>query len=58
VIGSPDTVRKQLSRYIEDSGSNYFLGNFSWGSLTYDQIHRSLELFATEVMPALTPVAA
>jgi len=58
LVGSPDTVRAKLAAYLERTGANYFIGSFSWGNLTPAQIHRSLELFSTEVIPALTPVAA
>jgi alkanesulfonate monooxygenase SsuD/methylene tetrahydromethanopterin reductase-like flavin-dependent oxidoreductase (luciferase family) len=54
LIGSPDTVRRQLASYLERSGANYVIGSFSWGSLSEAHIRRSLQLFATEVMPALT----
>jgi len=52
LVGSPSTVRKQLAEYIERSGANYFVGCFAFGSLPLSQILRSLDLFATEVMPA------
>jgi len=58
LVGSPDTVRKQLAELLERTGANYFIGAFSWGNLTAQQIQRSLQLFATEVIPALEPVAA
>jgi alkanesulfonate monooxygenase SsuD/methylene tetrahydromethanopterin reductase-like flavin-dependent oxidoreductase (luciferase family) len=58
LIGSPDTVRRRLADYLERSGANYFIGAFSWGDLAPRDIHRSLDLFAREVIPALVPVAA
>jgi alkanesulfonate monooxygenase SsuD/methylene tetrahydromethanopterin reductase-like flavin-dependent oxidoreductase (luciferase family) len=54
LIGSPRTVRERLQRYVEASGANYFIGAFSWGNFTPEQIERSLGLFASEVMPAFT----
>jgi alkanesulfonate monooxygenase SsuD/methylene tetrahydromethanopterin reductase-like flavin-dependent oxidoreductase (luciferase family) len=52
LVGSPATVRAQLQRYVAAAGGNYFAGTFAFGSLTGDQILRSLDLFAREVMPA------
>lgn len=55
LCGSPATVRKVLGRHLERSGANYFLGSFAFGSMTFEQTKRSLELFAREVMPAFLP---
>jgi alkanesulfonate monooxygenase SsuD/methylene tetrahydromethanopterin reductase-like flavin-dependent oxidoreductase (luciferase family) len=51
IFGSPDTVAESVSRLIEQSGVNYVLFAFAWGSLTHAQTMRSIELFAEEVMP-------
>jgi alkanesulfonate monooxygenase SsuD/methylene tetrahydromethanopterin reductase-like flavin-dependent oxidoreductase (luciferase family) len=53
VVGSPGTVRERLGDYLNRSGANYILGCFTFGSLTLPQILRSVELFASEVVPAL-----
>lgn len=53
IAGSPDTVRDYLQRYAEGSGANYFVAVFHWGDLTHDEAARSLELFASDVMPAI-----
>jgi alkanesulfonate monooxygenase SsuD/methylene tetrahydromethanopterin reductase-like flavin-dependent oxidoreductase (luciferase family) len=61
IAGSPATVREQLGAYIEQSGANYVLGVFAFGSLPADQVLSSVNLFAREVMPALSrrvPAAA
>jgi alkanesulfonate monooxygenase SsuD/methylene tetrahydromethanopterin reductase-like flavin-dependent oxidoreductase (luciferase family) len=57
LVGSPATVRRQLGEWLEQSGANYVLGCFTFGSLTLEQTARSLELFAREVIPALSVVA-
>jgi alkanesulfonate monooxygenase SsuD/methylene tetrahydromethanopterin reductase-like flavin-dependent oxidoreductase (luciferase family) len=57
LIGSPATVRSQLSRQLEVSSANYFLGVFAFGSLPLEKVQRSLELFAREVMPAFVAPA-
>jgi hypothetical protein len=45
-------VRAQLERYVAVAGGNYFAGTFAFGTLSGEQILRSLDLFAREVMPA------
>lgn len=50
VVGSPETVRAYVQGYAE-TGANYFVGAFQWGDLTAAQQLRSMELFATEVIP-------
>lgn len=52
LCGSPATVRAALQRMIPAAGANHFIGAFTFGSLTLAQQRRSLELFASEVMPA------
>jgi alkanesulfonate monooxygenase SsuD/methylene tetrahydromethanopterin reductase-like flavin-dependent oxidoreductase (luciferase family) len=56
IAGSPETVRAFLAAQIEDSKANYIVGQFCFGDLTYDEMLRSVELFATQVMPALQPL--
>lgn len=53
LVGSVDTVREQIQRVIAESGVDYFVASFAWGSLTPTQSRRSLELFVREIMPAL-----
>ena len=53
IAGSPATVRTFLSRQLADSHANYLVGQFCFGDLTLAEMQRSVELFATEVMPAL-----
>lgn len=54
LVGSPATVREQLRRLLTLTEANYFMGAFSWGNLTFEQTMNSLDLFAREVMPALS----
>jgi alkanesulfonate monooxygenase SsuD/methylene tetrahydromethanopterin reductase-like flavin-dependent oxidoreductase (luciferase family) len=51
IVGSPSTVRAEIERHVAASGCNYFVARFAYGSLSYEQSRRSLELFAREVMP-------
>ena len=55
LAGSVATVRDKLRRVVDDIGPkhNYLCGAFQWGDLTTGEARRSLDLFATEVMPAL-----
>ncbi len=58
IAGSPETVRAFLAAQIEDSGANYIVGQFCFGDLTLEEMLRSVELFAAEVMPPLRAAAA
>ncbi len=53
LVGSPAKVREQVTRLVAESGINYLIGAFAWGSLSSEQTQRSLDLFAREVMPAV-----
>ena len=52
VVGSPQTVADKIGRTVEDCGINYFNGLFTFGDFTHQEVMRSVELFAGEVMPA------
>ena len=53
VAGSPRTVTEYLRTQLADTGCNYVVGQFAFGDLTRDECLRSIDLFASEVMPAL-----
>jgi alkanesulfonate monooxygenase SsuD/methylene tetrahydromethanopterin reductase-like flavin-dependent oxidoreductase (luciferase family) len=53
LAGSPATVRDRVRELIADSGINYLMCTFAFGSLSYDNAVRSMDLFATAVMPGL-----
>jgi alkanesulfonate monooxygenase SsuD/methylene tetrahydromethanopterin reductase-like flavin-dependent oxidoreductase (luciferase family) len=53
VAGSPAKVRDFLARDIADSGVNYLLCRFAFGSLTRAEMERSLTLFTRHVMEEL-----
>jgi alkanesulfonate monooxygenase SsuD/methylene tetrahydromethanopterin reductase-like flavin-dependent oxidoreductase (luciferase family) len=53
VVGSPATVKAELMAQAEAIPFNYLVCQVSFGCLTHAQEMRSLELFASEVMPAL-----
>lgn len=60
LAGDPDHVRDQLLRIQRDLAPDAFAGNFAFGTLTHEQVTRSIRLFASEVVPALraAPAAA
>jgi alkanesulfonate monooxygenase SsuD/methylene tetrahydromethanopterin reductase-like flavin-dependent oxidoreductase (luciferase family) len=53
LIGSPATVIKKAREMIETARPDCLVGMFSFGGLKHEQVMRSIELFATKVMPAL-----
>lgn len=56
IAGSPETVARQLEEQHRMTGANYAVLRFSFGDLTFGEMGRSIELFATKVMPALAKV--
>lgn len=56
VVGSPDTVRARLRELHDELGFGQLIGLFAIGGLTHEQVVRSTELFAADVMPALRPL--
>lgn len=53
VAGAPNTVARELARQAEFLGVNYLSLYMFFGTMTFPQAFRSLELFRTEVMPKL-----
>jgi alkanesulfonate monooxygenase SsuD/methylene tetrahydromethanopterin reductase-like flavin-dependent oxidoreductase (luciferase family) len=53
LIGSPATVIRKARQMIETAKPDCLVGMFSYGGLSHEQVMRSIELFATKVMPAL-----
>jgi len=51
IAGTPETVRKELVRHIEEGGVTYPLLQLAFGNLSHDQEMRNLKLFASEVLP-------
>jgi alkanesulfonate monooxygenase SsuD/methylene tetrahydromethanopterin reductase-like flavin-dependent oxidoreductase (luciferase family) len=58
IAGSPATVAQFLASQLDETGCNYFVGQFAFGDLTRDESLRSIGLFASEVMPVLRAKAA
>jgi len=53
IVGSPETVFRQLEECLARFGTGNLLGLFQLGTLPEDETRRNLELFASEVMPRL-----
>jgi alkanesulfonate monooxygenase SsuD/methylene tetrahydromethanopterin reductase-like flavin-dependent oxidoreductase (luciferase family) len=51
IAGSPATVRDRVRVMTEEAGTNYFIGQFSFGDLGHDEVMHSVGLFAREVLP-------
>ena len=58
IVGSPETVCKTLEEHLSITGSNYFVGSFFFGTLSFEQTMNSLRLFAEKVMPHFQSPAA
>ncbi|MQA11753.1 MAG: LLM class flavin-dependent oxidoreductase [Pseudonocardiaceae bacterium] len=57
VVGSPDSVTARLQELHDELGFGQLIGLFAIGDMTHEQTTRSMELFASQVMPALRPLA-
>lgn len=57
MAGSPESVRGFMEEYAA-TGANYMVCSFQWGNLSHAQAMRSVELWATEIMPAYQAAAA
>jgi alkanesulfonate monooxygenase SsuD/methylene tetrahydromethanopterin reductase-like flavin-dependent oxidoreductase (luciferase family) len=53
IAGSPQTVRAEIERQVEELGVNYLLTYLFLGTMSLPDALRSLNLFTTEVMPHL-----
>jgi hypothetical protein len=51
LIGSPGSIREQVSRMANEAGANYFISQFSFGDLTQEEVLHSAGIFAREVLP-------
>jgi luciferase family oxidoreductase group 1 len=52
VMGTPDTVIRQIRRMQDEVGITHFNADFWFGDLEHSRTLRSMELFSREVMPA------
>jgi len=54
VAGSPETVRRSIADALAVSGVDRINCCLAWGALDADQVERSMDLFAAEVMDVAT----
>ena len=53
IIGTPQRVRDEIERQVDELGVNYLLSYLFLGAMTLEEALRSLALFSREVMPRL-----
>ena len=58
IVGSPATVRAEIERQIAETGINYMICGFYFGTIAHEDAMRSMTLFAEEVMPAFATASA
>ncbi|HUB97428.1 MAG TPA: LLM class flavin-dependent oxidoreductase [Stellaceae bacterium] len=51
LIGSPETVARQVRRHRDELDLAVFVGSFQLGGMPHDKVMSSLRAFGTEVMP-------
>ncbi len=51
VVGNPDTVTRKLTEIVEDLHPGYLIVYGNEGDMPHEKVMRSIELFATKVMP-------
>jgi probable LLM family oxidoreductase len=52
-VGSPETVAKKIIFALESTGANRFEMKYSTGTMPQSQMLKSIELYATQVIPAV-----
>ncbi len=57
IVGSPDTVAREIQRQIDALGINYMTLGMFFGSMSYEHAMRSQSLFASEVMARIRSAA-
>lgn len=52
--GQPGQVRDYLGAVAVVTGATYFVCDFAFGTIEYEEARRSIDLFASEVMAAFS----
>lgn len=52
IAGTPAQVREYIAAETEAAGATYFVCDFAFGSMGFEEARRSIGLFVDEVMPA------
>jgi alkanesulfonate monooxygenase SsuD/methylene tetrahydromethanopterin reductase-like flavin-dependent oxidoreductase (luciferase family) len=58
VVGSPDTVTNRLGELQDQLGYGQLIGLFAIGDMPHERVIGNLDLFVSEVMPAIRPLGA
>jgi alkanesulfonate monooxygenase SsuD/methylene tetrahydromethanopterin reductase-like flavin-dependent oxidoreductase (luciferase family) len=53
LYGSPETVARQIGQ-LHEAGVRHVMCSFTWGAMDHDKVIKSMERFATQVMPRYT----
>ena len=56
--GTPEQVRERMKSYISEGKSDYIVLQLPTGDMTFEESRRTLELFISEVKPALEAISA
>jgi alkanesulfonate monooxygenase SsuD/methylene tetrahydromethanopterin reductase-like flavin-dependent oxidoreductase (luciferase family) len=57
IAGTPPRVREEIERQIDASGCTYFVCRLMFGNMKESEASASIDLFTSEVMPALSKLA-
>jgi alkanesulfonate monooxygenase SsuD/methylene tetrahydromethanopterin reductase-like flavin-dependent oxidoreductase (luciferase family) len=57
LCGGPERVRQVLVDTVEGTGADYFAGAFAFGDMPAQRVLRSIDLFDSEIRPALDAIA-
>jgi alkanesulfonate monooxygenase SsuD/methylene tetrahydromethanopterin reductase-like flavin-dependent oxidoreductase (luciferase family) len=58
IVGSPRTVLARIRDDMQVSGANYLVSRLAFGDISLERLLRCVELFSTEIIPALGTVPA
>lgn len=53
IVGSVETVIREINDAMAVSGCNYLVGRFAFGNMSYQDTRKSVDLFVSEVMPKI-----
>jgi alkanesulfonate monooxygenase SsuD/methylene tetrahydromethanopterin reductase-like flavin-dependent oxidoreductase (luciferase family) len=52
IAGTPEQIRDYVAAVAEATGADYFVCDFAFGTMGYEEARHSIDLFASNVMPA------
>ena len=54
IVGSVETVIREINDAVAVSGCNYLVGRFAFGNMSYHDTRKSVDLFISQVMPKIS----